>query len=149
MTKRNSFGSFAYSSGESIVATSDSQNVDYGIATNAGKHYNARQQNDDVGNGDIVFNGTRENITSDFGVVNYPFGFVGKKKREKAVSVSGRKTRSGIASSAGFSRGVVSGGGLALGEERPADSIQTGLRGTLENQNEASIDRFYEGQLGT
>lgn len=143
----NTFASFHYSSGESVVSSSDAQNVDFGTSSDPSKLYNAKVPGNDNAKTEQVFNVTRENVTSDFGVVNYPFGVTQKRKKERAIPAAISEPKIGARMTAGHTRGVMSGGGMVGTAYVPPDALKS-IRGTLEKQNEISIDRFYVGQLG-
>ena len=141
------FSPVDYSSGESIVSSSDSQNVDYGTEVDNTRHHYQKVSGSDNDSGDIAFNQTPENITSDFGNVHYPFGGL-QVKKEKAIPVAIGKPRRGASYTAGFTTGVKSGSGKVGKTSVPRDAVQTGIQGTLKSQRENALNRFYSGQLG-
>lgn len=142
---KRAFSPLGFSSGESIIASTDAQNVDFGVSYD---HKRAPQQkaaaNPENIRGYDVFNATHENVTSDFGVVNYPFGFKGKRKKERAIPVSMGQPEKGARFTAGFTRGVKANNAAVV----PKTVFQTGIKGTLDGQSEDSRVEKYFGQLG-
>ena len=145
--EKTAFGSFGYSSGESIAATSDVQNVDFGVGACPSKSYFATVKGSDNDGTLQTFNSTPENITSDFGVVNYPFGIPKGVKKEVLIPAAISQPGKGAGQTAGHMRGVYGGGNMRSSAVVPRDALMT-LTGTLERQNESRVTRDYVGQLG-
>lgn len=146
---KRTFDPFRYSSGESVVASSDAQEVDYGVDFDPRRHV---RQHGRIVTRDYsreVFNATQESRVSDFGVVNYPFD-APRKKREKIIPVAVRLKAGGVAATNGHTVGRPSGGMLAGTVARPTDEVSRVLmpRASVDDENESTIDRLYAGQLG-
>lgn len=136
---------FGFSDGDGPAATSDAQNVDYGIGVNPAQHFRpstAQRVTDQT----EVLNGTPEDRTSLFGVVAYPFNVV-EPKKQRPVTVAGRLQKGpGVGTTVGAVRGA------PLGQRgrfwTPTDKVATPatLPGLLP-QNEDSIYTTQVGQL--
>lgn len=140
------FSPVGYSSGESVIASSDAQNVDYGVCVSPGQDFFGRVRGTLNGRADQIYNATPDDGTSNFGVVNYPFGIVEAKSKDPAIRVAGKPAKNGAGKTAGFTRGTISGGGEVGNTLTPHDEI-TNITGTLDGQSESSVTRRYFGQL--
>lgn len=129
------------------MASSDAQNVDYGIDVEPRANFIGDSIGADNSNAGWCEHNTPESNVSIFGVVNYPFDAL-PKKREKGIPVAGRLKKGGVGETAGFTRGVNSGGNLVGSASRPLDAVQEIVGSSPEMQNEAAINRRYFGQLG-
>jgi hypothetical protein len=96
---------FQFSDGDGPAASSDAQNVDFGVSVNPAQHFvpKTTQVGDD---GSRVLNGTPEDRTSLFGVVVYPWDPLPRRK-QKGVTVAGRLQKDGgVGSTVGAVRGA-------------------------------------------
>lgn len=141
-------GAFGYSSGESVMASTDAQNVDFGIPVDPRQHFIATRPNR-PSSPDYVLNGTPENITSNYGCVIYPFGGL-KNKQERGVPVAlgTPKNVPSVAMGNGPITGVASGQGLSrTGAMRPLDATLTIGGPGLMSQRENIVRHPSLGQL--
>lgn len=145
--KYSTFGAFNYSSGESVSAQSDSQNVDYGVEACQTSSYFAAQKGADNSSGSLVFNNTPEVISNNFGVVSFPFGIDSTNKKNKAFLLA-KPAKKGANKTVGPVRGAFSGGNntVKTGMPTPRDALKS-IVGAIDNQKETSIGRVYLGQL--
>lgn len=146
MDYARAFDPHRYSSGEAVMASSDAQNVDYGVIVDHARHFVAGSPADACPPA-FEFNGLPESRVSDYGSVAYPFGNV-RVKKEKPVSVAIREKLGGVRATAGFTRGVIASGETVGSATRPPDAILNS-GGTLAGQKETAAKRVYIGQLGS
>jgi hypothetical protein len=139
------FSPVGFSDAESIMAISDAQEVDFGFVANPRRIVPGRIAGQDNGASILEKNAVSETRVSDFGVVNYPFGATGRRKKERAVLVAGRVAK-GVPP--GYRTSVVAGGGTVGSASRPSDALVKVRGEGIESQNETARRVIYFGQLG-
>jgi len=148
MDYSKSFEPVGYSDGESVMAFSDAQNVDFGLGVNPRGFGSVRKVTEKNGANYVVNNALAESGVSAFGSVRYPFGDTEKRRKTREIPVAAKLAKGGPGRTAGYVTGTVAGGMTSGNAARPADAVSNIGGVGINRQKETARALYFVGQLG-